>query len=315
MDALTYLTMEIPKHINGYRCRNYALLYHWIKIKRFLALNIMAFSFQYLCIYHLHAPYPLYAIYPAIGIAFTVIAILGENAIAGLLLGGICAYFLKGHSFTFILLYSMADVACAYVAAYACRTLFMSDIPRLATIGVWGRFIVMMVLAVGVSALLRVIALVLSSTSFPEWRAIFYYYIELGLADLNAIILFYAFLSTWLSVYMSREKLSTEKISIIHLLLFITFIIIAIVMMKKLAMVYLLWAAMITTWYVAYRYGIVIATLMMYVISMLYLSYFMAHQLYYVTILGMEAYTLAVPGLLFVFIVGGIFVSVKKHTR
>lgn len=312
MDNYTYLATEMSKYINN-KQRNYARAYRWLKAKRFFALNIMAFSFQYLCIYHLKSFLPLYPLYPAMGIAFTVIAILGENAILGLLLGGMCAYYLKGYSLTYIFLYSTADIVCAYVGAYLCRNVFMSDIPKHATIPLWMRFIRINAFVAGLSSLLRITAIVLSEMKFPKLSTLFYCYIDLWLADLSAIILFYAFLSTWLSVYMSREKIVTNKIPLYSIIIFILFAISAILAMKKLALIYVLAASMLLSLAVAYRYGMIIATLVMYIANMLYLTYFMLHQPYYLTWLGIGGYTL-VPSVLFIFTVAVIFISNSRHS-
>src|SRR5579859_7755686 len=96
MNDVAYLTAELPKYVNKQKHVSYAFMYNFVKLKRFLALNVMAFSFQYLCIYHLQSSYPIYPVYPAMGITFTVVSILGKNAISGLLAGAVCAYLLKG---------------------------------------------------------------------------------------------------------------------------------------------------------------------------------------------------------------------------
>lgn len=314
MNDFTYLTAELPKYVKVQKRFSYAFMYNFIKLKRFLALNIMAFSFQYLCIYHLQSFYPIYPIYPAMGITFTVVSILGENAILGLLSGAVCAYYLKGFSVSSIGLYSLADIVCASLGAYLCRNIFASDIPRHARIALWMRFLLMGALISCLSGLCRVTALVLNEAIFPPFMTLFYIYVDLCLADLNAIIIFYAFLSTWLSIYMSREKVSSKAISYYQIAAFIIFVVLSILMMKKIAFIYLLCFGMFATVFFAYMHGIVIATLLVYVVSMLYLSYFMGHQVYYIKWLGIGWYTL-VPGFLLLFVVGILWISNKNHQQ
>lgn len=299
----SYLINELPKYITEKKRFSYAFLYHCIKLRRFSALNIIAFSFQYLCAYHLQAQFPIYPVYPVMGIAFTVVAILGPNALLGLSLGVVCAYYLKGFSVASILLYSSADIACAYLAAHLCRNIFTSDIPYHGTMKSWARFTRVSASVCCLSGFLRLIALVLADNTLPSFMTLFYIYIDLWLADLNAIIIFYAFLSTWLSIYMSRERMSTKKINYYQMAAFAIFVIMSIVMMKKIVLIYLLVLGMGATIFFAYAHGIVIATLLVYVISMLYLGYFMGQQIYFIKWLGLAGYTL-IPGMLFLFVLG-----------
>lgn len=308
MNNFVYLTEELPKYVSVRKHFSYAFLYNLVKLKRFAALNIMAFSFQYLCIYHLQSLYPIYPVYPAMGITFTVVSILGENAILGLLAGAVCAYYLKGFHVSSILLYSLADIVCAGLGAYACRNIFSSDIPSHVTLTLWMRFLLMVVLISSLSGFFRMMAIVSNEATLPSYLALFYIYLDLCFADLNAIIIFYAFLSTWLSVYMSREKVSSKIISYYQISAFILFIAISIFMMKKIAFIYLLCFGLFATLYIAYMHGIVIATLLVYVVSMLYLSYFMGHQVYYIKKLGIGWYTM-VPGVLFLFVMGVLWMS------
>ncbi len=308
MDNIAYLAAEIPKYIHTYKRFSYALTYNLLKLKRFAVLTIMAFSFQYLCIYHLQSFYPVYPIYPAMGIAFAVISILGENAILGLLGGAVCAYYLKGFNASSIILYSMADIVCACLGAYLCRPIFASDIPKHITLTLWVRFLLMSALVSGLSGLLRLSALLMQEQTLPALMAIFYIYMDLWLADLNAIIIFYTFLTTWLSIYMSREKVSNKRISWYHIAAFILYITVCILMMKKTALIYVLCAGMVMTMFFAYVHGIVIATLLMYVMSMLYLSYFVGHQIEFLKWLGFRGYTL-VPVLLFGFTCSAIVIA------
>ncbi len=299
-------------YVNVQKRFSYAFLYNLLKLKRFLALTIMTFSFQYLCIYHLQSFYPIYPVYPAMGITFTVVSILGENAILGLLLGAMCAYYLKGFSLPSIILYSLADIVSASLGAYVCRNIFSSDIPRHATMALWTRFLLMGALVSCFSGLCRMTALVLDKATFSSFMTVFFIYLDLCLADLNAIIIFYAFLSTWLSVYMSREKVSSKVISYYQISAFMIFIIISILMMKKIAFIYVLCLGMFATVFFAYMHGMVIATLLVYVMSMLYLSYFMGHQVYYIKKLGIVWYTV-IPGLLFLFVLSILLVSNKNR--
>lgn len=308
MDVLAYLSAELPKYIDASSPRRYAYYYAWIRLKRFLALNIMAFSFQYLCIYHLKSAYPIFPIYPAIGIAFAVIMILGANAMTGLILGEIVAYYLKGFSLTSLSLYSAADVLTVYFGAYFCRNIFQSDIPRLAGSKVWLRFFSASLFMASLSSMVRISAIILAETKMQAWKNLFYVYVDLWLADFNAIVLFYAFLMTWLSIYMSREKISVKKITVFHIVSFIVFIVIAVLTMKKIALIYLLLTAMAVSFYFAYCYGIILATLLMYTISMLYLAYFMTHQVIFLKWLGIAGYTF-VPVLLGFYITTCIMVA------
>lgn len=133
----------------------------------------------------------------------------------------------------------------------------------------------------------------------------FYDCLDLWIADLNGVLTMSGFLLSWAYVPFSREKISEKPITVVVVVVII-FTLFSAFFMKNAALAYLIAGAMISSICISYYYGYLIATGLLFIISAIYLSHFMALKQQYMHCLGLEIYTLF-PILLFVFSVGILY--------
>ena len=285
----------------GYK---YLYSYNLMRIRRFLIQTIMIFVFQFMTIINLTFSDPILPMYPPIGIAFVMFYLFGNNALFGLLLGGFCAYFLKGLAIKIIVLYLMADIVGGYMGSILCRNIFSSDIkPFAKKQEVFKFFKINALITCLISGLLRVSAVVLLNHNI-----VIYDCINLWLADLNAILILASFLLSWSYVSFSREKLSEQTITIVPIIMLVMFIIFSMLFMQKVELGYLIIVAMIASIYFAHVYGYLVATALLFIISAIFLSYFIAVGQQYVGYFGLKLYTL-VPVFLFIFTICILYIG------
>ena len=140
----------------------------------------------------------------------------------------------------------------------------------------------------------------------------FYDYINLWLSDLNAILILSSFLLSWSYIPFSREKISDQTITKIPTITLGAFIMLSVFFMKKIELGYLIIAAMIIATYASKIYGYLIATLLLFIISTIFLSYFIAVKQQYVQNFGLELYTL-IPATLLVFVICILYAGYCHH--
>lgn len=169
--------------------------------------------FQYLIIMNLPFSYPALPWYPPMGLAFIWFYLLGNNAFWGLLLGSVLGYGLQGLSCASVCLYLCADMIGGYWGAKLCQNSFSSDIRLFKDIKEWFDFFIKQAAyACVVSASFRWLAMFVNqsnqtSVNMNTWIG---YYIDLWLADLNAVMILSAFLLPWITLPFSRGKMRAE---------------------------------------------------------------------------------------------------------
>jgi hypothetical protein len=150
------------------------------------------------------------------GLAFIWFYLLGNNAFWGLLFGGILGYGLQGLSWEPLCLYLMADIVGGYWGAKLCQNSFSSDIRLFKDLKEWWNFFIKQAACICVfSAACRCLAMFVNqyhqnpeiSVSTNTW---IWYYIDLWLADLNAVMILSAFLFPWITLPFSRGKMRAE---------------------------------------------------------------------------------------------------------
>ena len=189
----------------------YRQAYYYSSIRRCLLKTLVVFVFQYLIIMRLPFSYPALPWYPPMGLAVVWCYLLGSDAIFGLLLAGLCGYFLSGFSIGSVVLYCLADIACGYWGAFLCQNSFSSDIRIFKDLKEWWNFFIKNACLVCVlSGGLRWLAFWFNQPTPVAPTIFFYHYIDLWLADLNSILLLSAFLFSWVTIPFSREKMRAE---------------------------------------------------------------------------------------------------------
>lgn len=242
--------------------------YHLKSMQRFLMHTLMAFFVQYFSIIHLALAYPMLSIHPPIGSSLALFYLLGENAWGGIFLGGLCAYGLHGLSISFVVLYVLADIACGYWGAYYCRTLFSSDWSVFTSTRDWYKFIKTIFIPCLFSSALRMSAVLLNTPHPVSTKLFFYEALNFWVADLNAVIVYAAFVLTWISVYLKQEKISHRAIAKKTLIGLVGLIISSFLWNKNPNINILL--VVCTALYLAYCYGFLIASLSAYILTMLF---------------------------------------------
>ncbi len=294
-DVIAKLTSVISQQHH-----NFFQTYILIRCKRYLAHTTMVFAFQYLTIMNMSFSLPVSPYYPPMGIAFITFYLFGSNAILGLILGSICAYFLKGFSAVSIILYLTADIGFGCLTAFLCQAVFSSDIRPFAAWCEVLNFIKINLFVTLFSSLLRLIAFALIMDTSNKQSILLFNYIILWLADFNAIFILSAFLLSWVTIPFTREKISQEPFKKTFGITFIIFITCSLLFTKKYDMIYFYILSMFWSIYMSYLYGYLIATGLLFVMSSIYLVYFIAHKEQFVLNFGMGQYSL-VPMLLFAF--------------
>ncbi len=295
MNHKSYLKYEIPKFVEIHKNNKYWYSYNLTRMRRFLAQTLMIFVFQYMTIINLTFSYPALPMYPPIGIAFVMFTLLGNNALLGLLLGGLFGYLLKGLAIETTVLYLIADIGGGYIGSLLCQSVFSSDIRPFLNIHEGLKFLkINAFITCLISSLIRTGAVLLS------YNVTFYDCIDLWFSDLNAILILSGFLLSWSYTPFSREKISDKTITITPIVGLIIFILISIFFMKKFELIYLITTIMMASIYFAYNYGYLIATALLFITSAIYLSHFIALKQQYVSYFGLELYTL-IPLSLFIF--------------
>jgi len=292
-------------NMNFYQNYQYWYSYNLTRIKRVLMLTIMIFSIQYLVIINVSSLAPALPMYPPIGIAFTMFYLFGNNAVYGLLLSGFCAYIIKGLGIEAMLLFLIADIGGGYIGAHWCQNVFSSDIKPFANLQEnWHFFKINAFVTCIISSLLRWGVTIW----LPTHNLSVYAYIDLWLADLNAILVLSGFLLSWAYVPLSREKICEKIITKASIMVLVLFIIASILFMQKFILIYFIVAAMLISLYCAYTYGYLVAMVLLFIISSIFLGYFIAHKQQYLDYFGLGLYTIA-PISLLVYVVCMLYVG------
>jgi len=217
--------------------------------------------------------------YPPMGIAFVMFYLFGMNAFPGIMLGGFCGYLLKGMPIISTFLYLTADVGCGYLGALLCQNIFSTDIRMLLNFRERIKFIKMNAFITCLfSSLIRTFSFIWIYKDGKDISTIFFTYINLWLADLNAVLILSSFLLSWVYVPFSREKILKKSINKVETLLFIILIVFLILFMKNDWAIYLMIIVMLLSIYLSAIYGYLVGTALLFIIASLYLGYFMGIQ-------------------------------------
>lgn len=271
----------------------YLYIYNKIRIKRLLIHTSIIFILQFLIIINFRFQDATLPMYPPIGVAFVMFYLFGSNAFLGLLLSEFCGLFLHNFTINTIYVYLFADLGAAWLGAYFSKNIFFLDLDPLIIQNKLLNFIKKMFFICCLSSLIKIKKLL--------WLN----YINLWVADLNAILIIASFVLSWIYVPFSQYKISHQLIKKSSTIILIFFIASSILFMKNIGIIYLIIINMITAIYWAYYYGFLIATILSFIISSIYLTYFIKHQ-------DLSLYS---PIVLLVFVICMLYVSLKKQEK
>lgn len=302
--------------------------YNIIRIRRFLLQTALIFVFQFLIIINLNFTYPPVSMYPPIGLAFTFFYLLGNNAFFGLLLAGSSAYFLKGLPLDTLVLYLTADILGGYIGAALSLRVLSSDIrPFVHWQECLAFFKINALTACLFSSALRLFPMILhynnNMTSFhlparvldsDFLGAIFFNFLDLWLADINGILILSSFIFSWAYISFSRERITPYGLSYFVPIGFLGFILLSVLFMASPHFSIVILIAMIATLISSLLYGYLIATALLFVVSSIYFTFFMAQLPQFVHYFGLGLYTV-IPTLLLLFTLGVLYLGHRKLVR
>lgn len=297
-----FLKNELGKFVSSDSKNTFLQAWNRIRAKRFAGQFIIVFICQYIAIMQVSFTLPAAPMYPPMGVAFVMLYLFGESSIIALVSVGTIAYLLKGFSNVFVLFYLLADVGACFAGVLLCQNSFATDNPRSDNLGEWLGFIATNLCVTSIiSSLLRMIPLLLTKGVDMTFGFIFYNFMDLWLADLNAILVLSGFAITWLYLAYSRGSiLFNEKMEKIPVFSVLVCIICSILFLKQIEFYYFIALSMALSLYLSYRYGIIMATALLYLISFLYFAHFMIGKQLFLKSYGIAFYTL-VPIILFVY--------------
>ena len=307
-DHQLYLNNKIPEYISINNSINHLWKYNKIRVKRFLIHNFIIFILQFLIIINLTFQHPALPMYPPIGIAFIMFYLFGSNAFFGLLLSEFCGLFIHGLPINTICFYLFADLVAAWLMVYLSQNIFFLAIEPMVIRHKLLNFIKKILIACSISSLIKAFPIIITCKSYYNYPTLLYNYIDLWLADLNAILIMSSFVLSWIYIPFSQYNISHKKIKKSSIIALIFFIISSILFMKNIQLIYLIIINMIIAIYWAYYYGYLIATFLLFIVSSIYLTYFIAAKNQYLLYFGVPLYTL-VGIILLLFIICMLYTS------
>ena len=303
-----YLTQKLSQLTSAHLKKSYWRAYQLKRIQRFLISTCLVFFLQYLTLIHL-TTYPFLPMYPPIGSAFVMLYLLGDTALLGLFLASFCAYCMHGLPLPSLLLSITADLGGGYLIARWCRSVFTSDHSVFTNIMEWLRFVLYASIGCFLSGLLRMG--ILHDVTVMSPQKLGYDLLRLWMADLNASIVFSGFFLTWISVYLGRERVLTQKTTLFHKICWVLWGLSCVLFLKNIAWLIL---AIILSLYFSHRLGVLVAVAVSYVLTTLFLVCFVFHQADWIQDLGLQMYTLIPFGVL-CFLLAMLYVGVRIARR
>lgn len=294
-DSVLYLTQQLTKLMSASVKKSYRRAYNLKRIQRFLITTVGVFFLQFLTMTHLTVTYPALPMYPPIGSAFVMLYLLGNTSLLGLFLGCFCAYCAHGLTLPALFLYIGADLGAAYLVTRWCQSVFTSDHSIFVDTKEWLRFVIYASIGCLLSGALRMIAILLSDMSHMSLETVGHHVLSLWIADLNAIIVFTGFFLTWISVYLGRERAFRQKPTVYDRICWLLWGLCCLVFLKEIEFLVL---AIILSLYLSYRFGVLIATAVSYIMLTLFLICFTFNQEYWLANLGLQIYSLIPCGVL-----------------
>lgn len=308
MSSRDFLKNELEKYVSPGSKNKYLRAWNRIRARRYAGQFFIVFICQYIAIMQVLFSLPIPPMYPPMGVAFVMLYLFGGSSIIALLCVGTVAYFLKGFSNVFVFFYLIADIGVCFLGVLLCQNRFSTDNPWSDNLKEWIGFITInLCITSFVSGLIRIIPILL--TTNMTVTVLFYNFINLWLADLNAILVLFGFSITWLHLAYSRGPvILDEKIEKIPVFAVLVCIILSAWFMKQIEFYYLIAMSMLLSLYLSYRYRIIMATGLLYFISFLYFAHFMIDKQQFLQRHGIEFYTL-VPIVLFIYSAGMLCAS------
>lgn len=284
-----YLTQQLLMLTTVDAKKSFRRAYNFKRIKRFLISTVSVFFLQYLTLIHLSNIYSGLPLYPPIGSALVMIYLLGDSTLLGLFLGSFCAYCVHGFTLPSLFLYISADLGGAYLGARWCQMIFTSDQSIFVARKEWLRFAIYVSLICFFSGLLRMLVILVHDTNHMPVETVGYYFLNLWIADLNAIIVFTGFFLTWISVYLGRERVFRQKSTTLSKICWLLWGLSCLAFLKKIEFLLL---AILLSLYLSYCFGILIATAVSYALTTLFLICFTFNQASWLHHLGQSMYIL-----------------------
>lgn len=306
MDLQSYINNQIPKFIDTNKFVNHYQQYNIMRIKRFLLHTTLIFICQFLIIVNLTFGYPILPMYPPIGVAFVMFHLFGMNAFAGLLLSELLGYVIYNIPINIILLYCLADLFSGWLSSYICKNISFLDVTILVNKNTLLEFIKKN--AVIILLFSAPIKLLTMTMLYPSWEieTLLYNYINFWISDLNAILIIPSCILSWLYVLFNRHHVSTKPIKLPFIISLIMFIVLSVLFIKQLSLIGLIIIGMFASIYYAYYHGYLISTLLLFIVSAVYLTYFIDFKNQYLLYFGTSLYTL-ISVILFLFSIGMLY--------
>lgn len=282
-----YINRELANYASG-RGNHYRHAYHLKRLKRLLVQSLIAFFCQFTAILYVSLSLPPPPLYPPLGVAFALIYLFGANVLPALSAASFVAYALKGVPAEGLLAYVSADIVIAYLGVILCQNCFATDNPWSYKRREWAYFIgINLFMTALMSSLLRLLPWYSSLEVGLFWQDVF----SLWLASSSAILIIFGFLIIWLYVVYSRGSLF--KVSVrtkIPLLMTLFAVLMPSVLIKTSWFMSAMGLSMLLSLYLAYRQGIILATALSYLTSLLYFAYAMVNKVSLLQSFGVIGY-------------------------
>ncbi len=294
LDRRNYLKSTLPNYVTVTSRNKYWLQYQTQSLKRFIIHFIIFFTCQFIAIGCVSFQGIVPPMYPPMGVAFVILYLYGRTAIFALIFADVIAYSLQHFSFLPLTLYLLADIVPAFIVTLIWKSIFKTDDFESNQPQEWLQFILItMLFTCFLSAGIRLLAFydLVHNLSFSN---ILSQFIQLWFADINAVIVLYSFLISWLYIMYSRSLIRRAR-QIIKKMSFWLFLLClgsALTTFHSLAFCYWIFASMQLSLYLTYRAGMTFGTAFMYAISFIYFAYFTLHKADFIFHYGLKLYTL-----------------------
>lgn len=309
MDNLDYVTKKLASFCSPPQKNQYLRHYNIMVIKRFLTISLLIFVIQYLMISSLTFSFPPLPMYPPMGFAFMMFYLFGSNALLGLCLSGIIGYSLKDFSMISITLNLLADIGAGSLGAVLCSKVFSSDIKPFGNVKESVHFFITNAMVTClISSIIRSVNVVLSVPHSIPIKRLFFNFLDLWLADLNAILVFSSLLLSWIWILVSRTKIDNTLMTMRDIIVLVTLIVTTVFFINEYHSIYIILLTTLLSFYWSNVYGYLMSTVTLFITSSLYLAYFVAHEAQFIEHFGFAGYTL-VPAYLLLVIVATLYVG------
>lgn len=256
--------------------KNYRCAYELKRLQRFIVQFLIISLCQFNAI--VHSPVSVLAppMYLPVGVSFIFCYLFGARSLIALCFIGSVTYALKGLPLLVLFAYTSADLMAGFLGAKFCQNTFATDNPWVYSRREWLQFILRNLAVALLSACLRMLPWLLQSNQHWSWPR----FISLWLADTNAILVLFSFSLIWLYVIYSRGAIFQDNhFKKIPCLAAFLIILIPALLLQSAWFAMAMGLCLLISLYLAFRYGIILATALLYFLSFLYLAHAMGHLL------------------------------------